>query len=135
MNIEKDEVLRRALRAHDAPSIEQLRADSPYGASYKISGGGIFPTIDIDHLHHPQHMKITWWRDGKVVSYESDPEGEIVTVRDSPLPDAVLSGMSGRPLSEVVAIPGCEDRIVDLAVNSKAFVSDPLDLRISLIPN
>ena len=79
---------------------------------------------------------VRWVRptDGKAIRYELDEQGGIITVENTELPEAVLQGMAGKPLMEVVGVPGGETMRVVTAVNSKAFVSDPLDLRIQIEP-
>ena len=81
-------------------------------------------------------VMIRWIRpsDGMAIRYELNAEGGIITVEKTELSETVLQGASGQPLMNIVGVPGGETMRVITAVNSKAFVSDPVDLRIQVEP-
>ena len=70
---------------------------------------------------------------GKEVRYSLDREGGIITVKNTQLPAATLAGLSGKPASVVMEMPGFDMVVIDQAVLSNAFAGDPLDLRMSVL--
>lgn len=93
---------------------------------------GDLPSI---HLHSDGTARLRWWNNGKSVRYEIEEDGyTIVTLEGLKMPDTLLTALTGKPLNQVVEMPGASSMRIIEAVNSKAFVSDPFDVRIGVEP-
>ena len=132
IDIATDPVLAKALAAREIESLDDIE---------RTEEGGVFlhptfdlPLIDIDMLSYPTWLRITWRVAGREVRYELDPQGAIITIADTQFPDAALHSFKGKRASHIIDLPGFECLLVDEAVLSSAFVSDPLDLRMSVVP-
>ena len=133
-----DPILLYALNQYEISSLEELfkgdHSRNPYYHSndyiIKLLGDAPAPKINVSRnltfIHHSWNLS-----DGKVL-YDIEREGCIVTIKDRTLPEAILSTLPGKLLSTVVDVPGSHLLEIEIAVNSRAFVSDPLDLRMSV---
>ena len=92
------------------------------------------PAIEIDTDWSPWSMRSYWHVSGKEIRDDLNAAGAIVTVKDTQLPEATLAGLSGKPASCAIDMPGFDRLTVELAVLSNAFTGDPLDLRMSVHP-
>lgn len=86
------------------------------------------------HLHSDGGVNIRWNRAGTLVRYEVDGDFRVLTIEDHTFPETVLTAMTGRTLGDIVDVPGARSMRIIEAVNSKAFTSDPLDVRIQVEP-
>lgn len=128
--IRNDPVLMETMRRHDIGwSDITERAD---GTLYLSCAGPAEPAIEIDTERAEWSMSISWHVSGKEVRYDLERDGAIITVRDTQLPQATLSGLSGKRASCAIDMPGFDRLAVELAVLSNAFPGNPLDLRMSV---
>ena len=129
--IRNDHVLQEVMRKHGL-HWDDFVARSDDDTLYLPCVDPQRPSIEIDYEWPEWSLKISWNLGGKVVRYDLEREGAIVTVKDTQLPDATLAGLSGKTANTVIELPGFDGLMIDIAVLSKAFVSDPLDLRMSV---
>lgn len=86
-------------------------------------------------LHSDGSAVLRWFREDGHVSYQIESDGyAVVTLERRTTPQSVLSALPGRPLSDVVDMPGADATTMIEGVNSRAFISDPEDTRISVVP-
>lgn len=131
MTIENDPVLREAMRLHGIASYKDFEINED--DEIHVIATRDAPAIRIANPDYPRGLGIIWHNMERPVRYEVDDEGAIVTIPDTVFPEAVLTALSGRPLSDVIKMPGAENMIIDQAVVSNAFPGNPLDLRMSLL--
>ena len=75
---------------------------------------------------------LSWNRPATFLRYDVDSQGGIITMPDTKLPETSLAGLTGKTLNTVIDIPGADQMVIGVAVNSAAFVSDPIDLRMAV---
>jgi len=125
-----DPILQEVMRKHHLQWIDFVgRGD---GTHYLPYSSNIRPAIEISLENSSAHLRIGWNVTGMRIRYEVDSEGAIITITDTVLPSTTLHGLSGEKASKVVEMPGFDRVVIEQAVLSKAFVSDPLDLRMSV---
>lgn len=84
------------------------------------------------HIYPDGTTIIRWTRDGIRIRYDLDDKGGILTIEEMQTPDTILTALAGEPLDVIVKVPGGDAKRIVCVVNSKAFVSDPLDTRIQV---
>lgn len=125
-----DPVLQEVMRRHHLQWIDFVgRGD---GTHYLPYSSNIRPEIEFSFENSQAYFRIGWNVTGRRIRYEVGSEGSIITITDTVLPDATLHGLSGERASKVMEMPGFDRVVIEQAVLSKAFVSDPLDLRMSV---
>jgi hypothetical protein len=78
---------------------------------------------------------VRWRAGGHPVSFLLETDGYgIVTLEGQASPDTMLTAMAGMTLAQVVDMPGADAMIITEAVNSRAFISDPLSTRMGVRP-
>ncbi len=111
--------------------------DIPWAIDH--NNGDLEKNYNDDHgfilmLDHDGWGRLSWRRPEGLVRYNIDQNGDyqVITLVDKPLPQTVMSNMTGQLLCNYVDIPGSDKMQIICAVNSKAFVSDTLDARIEI---
>lgn len=84
------------------------------------------------HIYPDGTTIVRWVHGGERINYTLDDGGGILTIHERETPTTILTAMAGRPLDEFVKVTGGGRMRIVCAVNSKAFVSDPLDTRIQV---
>lgn len=127
-----DPVIMGALAARnlDVTALPWKRMESASGEEVHVSDR-LQPSIQ---LSDEGDAIIRWWLPTGCVSYALDREGGILTIHDTTTPETMLDAMAGMTLNDVVEMPGAEGMRIVCAVNSRAFISDPLDTRIQVEP-
>ena len=96
------------------------------------AGGGKPFVIPKMRLFYDGEAFLTWNRPETFLRYDVDTLGGIITVPQTIITEAALAGLAGKPLSDMIDVPGADQMIITNAVNSAAFVGDPTDLRMAV---
>tara|TARA_B100000378_G_scaffold36114_3_gene27124 strand:+ start:1269 stop:1706 length:438 start_codon:yes stop_codon:yes gene_type:complete len=129
--VRNDPVLKEAMRKHGLQWSDFVeREDQSF---YLARTSATSPHIEIDTEQVQWSMSVSWRVSGKEIRYDLDGEGGIITVKDTQLPATTLAGLSGKPASTLMDMPGFDMVVIDQAVLSSAFAGDPLDLRMSVL--
>ena len=129
--VRNDPVLKEAMRKHGLQWSDLVEREDK--SLYLPCTDPTRPAIEIDTEWVQWSMSVSWHVSGKEVRYSLDREGGIITVKNTQLPAATLAGLSGKPASVVMEMPGFDMVVIDQAVLSNAFAGDPLDLRMSAL--
>ena len=78
------------------------------------------------------NASISWYRAKGMVRYALDDEGGVLTIERQETPETILAALAGRDLKALVDVPGADRMRIVVAVNSRAFISDPLDTRVQV---
>lgn len=100
--------------------------DAPQADDVNIQGN---PSL---HIYPDGTTIVRWVHHGERISYVLDDEDGILTIENRETPTTVLTAMSGRPLGDFVRVTGSDTKRIVCAVNSRSFISDPLDTRIQV---
>ena len=119
-------------RGLDIANLPWEQMESAAGEEVRLDGPQM-PTVLLDDRGNAH---LYWWRAAPEcsVSYDLDGEGGILTIHNTTTPETMLDAMTDRTLSDIVDVAGAGQMRIVRAVNSKAFVSDPLDTRIQVEP-
>lgn len=132
----EDPLTRAALAANgvDVDDLPWEPCENAAGEEINCAGydgtGKLRPSV---HVHSGGGISIRWYSPRHMMAYVVEADGyRIFTVERYTMPETMLSIAEGRLLSEIVEMPGAERYRVTTAVNSNAFPSDPLDLRMAI---
>lgn len=122
-----------AVHGLDIDALPWEQCDSAAGEEVSIDATHTMPSV---HLHSEGSVNIRWWRGIEgTVAFTMESDGyAIVTMERRETPETMLAAMTGRRLDAIVDMPGAEGMYVMEAVNSRAFVGDPMDTRIAVKP-
>lgn len=128
-------IVMAAIASHglDVDDLPWRECEQAAGEEVDVNGTRDLPSL---HLHSDGGANIRWFRGSQgSLSFTLESDGyAIVTLEGLETPETMLAAMAGRPLESVVDMPGAQGMRIIEAVNSRGFVSDPLDTRISVTP-
>lgn len=130
----KHAVLLDVMRQHgvDIDNLPWEDCDEAVGQQIRRLPTGNLPSL---YLHSNGRVAIRWFNNGQQVRYDIEEDGYcIVTIVEMETPATMLTALSGRTLDVIVEMPGADTMLIIEAVNSRAFVSDPMDTRIAVEP-
>tara|TARA_B100000929_G_scaffold214052_1_gene171015 strand:+ start:10295 stop:10726 length:432 start_codon:yes stop_codon:yes gene_type:complete len=127
---QNDPVLKEVMRKHGLQWEDFVERDdeSIYLPCARPDG----PSIEMTTNGAVSSLGIYWYAGEKEVRYEVDNDPPIITVKNTQLPDATLTGLSGKKANAVIDLPGFDKITIECAVLSSSFVGNPLDLRMSI---